>query len=213
MRIALQNARFGMTDGARKAFTRLARKEKPMTNRRLLAALIICHMLVLWLVTTGTAQTSPRAMANSYLDRGNAFAAQGKWERAIADFDLAIAFDPKFARAFYNRAVARYRQGSPAQALDDFDRAIELDLRLTEAYVDRGGVRFLLGDLDGAISDGNRAIELNPRLAAAWNNRGLARGLKEDHAGALADFTDQSSSTRVTLRSITTAVWPGSIFA
>src|SRR5262249_54851399 len=140
-----------------KGFCLTHNEGKAMTNRRILAALIVCHLLPLWLVTTTKAQT-PSATANSYLDRGNALAAKGKLEGAIADFDLAIAFDQNFARAYYNRAVARYRQGSLSEALDDFDRAIQLDLRFTEAYVDRAGVRYLLGDPDGAISDSNRAI-------------------------------------------------------
>ena len=92
-------------------------------------------------------------------------------DRAIADFDLAIASDPTLAVAFYNRGSARSQKRDSEGALADYDRAIQLDPRLAEAH--RGGIRYVTGDLTGAISDGSRAIELNlgwplPGTIADW---------------------------------------------
>lgn len=56
--------------------------------------------VMLWLVVTpaaGQAQKQPSATAGSYLDRGVASVAKGELDRAIADFDAAIAFDPSLA--------------------------------------------------------------------------------------------------------------------
>ena len=71
-----------------------------------------------WLVAltlTVTAQTrtenSRAASAASYLERGNQWLAKGDLERALADYDLAIASDPRAAIAYYNRGIVRQRQG------------------------------------------------------------------------------------------------------
>ena len=40
------------------------------------------------------AQTSRAESAQSYCNRGNAWLAKGELDRAIADYDLAIVFDP-----------------------------------------------------------------------------------------------------------------------
>ena len=53
----------------------------------------------------------------SYLERGNSFYAGGNLDRAIGDYDIAIAFDPGWVLGYYNRGVARYAKG-------DLDRAM-----------------------------------------------------------------------------------------
>lgn len=60
------------------------------------------------------AQNSRVETASSYLERGNQWLKKGSVERAIADFDLAIASDPGSEAAFYNRGLARYIKGDYA---------------------------------------------------------------------------------------------------
>ncbi len=92
-------------------------------------AIFTTVIFLLIIPVSAHAQVTHRASAASYLERGNAWAAKGEWERAIADFDLAIAFDPSFAGAYYNRAIARHRVGNLVGALADLDRAIRLNLK------------------------------------------------------------------------------------
>src|SRR5215468_3808355 len=107
-------------------------------------------IFILWLVTAAPvqAQNSRAYSAASYLERGNAWMAKGEIERAIADYDLAIA---------------RERKGDLAGAVSDYDQAIGLNTRYADAYINRGIVRCRLGEIDAAINDFNRAIEFNPR--------------------------------------------------
>src|SRR5262245_26496551 len=141
-------------------------------------------MFLLWLVMGANvqAQSSRASSSVSYLERGNEWMAKGEWDRAIADYDLAIAFNSRSATAYYNRGLAQRRKGDLAGALGDFDRAIELNPRDARAYLVRGLVNHTLGQFNAAISDFGRAIELNPRDAHAWNNRGKARGENGDLA-------------------------------
>ena len=44
--------------------------------------------------------------AVAYFNRGIAYQAKGERDRAIADYDKAIALNPKYANAYYNRRRA-----------------------------------------------------------------------------------------------------------
>src|SRR5262245_49462751 len=88
-------------------------------------------IILLCLVTAAAnvqAQTSRASSAASYLERGNQWLAKGEWDRAIADYDLAIAFDAR-AAIYNNRGLAKQRKGDLAGALSDYNRAIELNSR------------------------------------------------------------------------------------
>jgi tetratricopeptide (TPR) repeat protein len=142
--------------------------------KRILAPFIIFQSICCWLspaIAVAQPLISRSVTASAYIERGAARFAKGEYERALADFDLAIGADPGHSGAYYNRAITRYRLNDYERDLADFNRAIQLDPRFVEAYVDRSGVRCLMGDLDGAISDSNRAIELNPRLAVERRGR------------------------------------------
>ena len=77
-----------------------------MKRGSVLTTFIILQSIFCCLATT-RAQNSRAATAASYLERGAAWVSKGELDRAIADFDLAIASDPTLALAFYNRGSAR----------------------------------------------------------------------------------------------------------
>src|SRR5215813_3074036 len=98
------------------------------------------------------AQSSRALSAASYLDRGNGWLKKGEFERAIADYSLAIAFDPRYAGAYFNRGLARSSKGDVAAGLADFNRAIELNPRDAGVWSIRGVVRQQQGDFDAALA-------------------------------------------------------------
>jgi tetratricopeptide (TPR) repeat protein len=63
---------------------------------------------------------------NPYNNRGNAKAALGDRQGAIADFNQAIRLDPNNAFAYTNRGIAKYELGDNQGAITDYQRAIEL---------------------------------------------------------------------------------------
>src|SRR5262245_30666027 len=104
-----------------------------MSGRR-----IYCIWLGLMLVAlTVTAQPSRASSATSYLERGNAWMAKGEIERAIVDYDFAIAFDSRSAPAYYSRAIAREYKGDLAGAVSDYDQAIKRDSRNVVGWIYR----------------------------------------------------------------------------
>ena len=72
-------------------------------------------------------QMSPKN-AYIYFNRGNLFAAEKNFTRAIDDYSRAIKLDSRLAEAYYNRGLARHYAGQAKEALHDFSRAGELGL-------------------------------------------------------------------------------------
>lgn len=72
-------------------------------------------------------QFSPKN-AYTYYNRGNLFAQEKNYTRAVDDYTHAIKLDPRLAQAYYNRAIAYYFEGRIADAQKDLSRAGELGL-------------------------------------------------------------------------------------
>jgi len=110
-----------------------------MNRNRSLARGVIFLTILCWFTPSPTAQplTSLSATAASYIERGNAWAAKGEWERALTDYDLAIATDPSAAGSYYNRGVARWRLKDYERARADFTRALQLKPHDSQAYAER----------------------------------------------------------------------------
>jgi tetratricopeptide (TPR) repeat protein len=134
------------------------------------------------------AESSRAKSANSYLERGNTWFKKGEFERAIADYSLAIAFDAGFAGSYCNRGVARALKGSAERARSDIDQAIKLDANEAQTWVTRGMIRVQERDYSRALADFDQAIKLNTRLAEAWHNRAVMLLLLDRLPGAEADF-------------------------
>jgi tetratricopeptide (TPR) repeat protein len=107
----------------------------------------------------------------AYYYRGLAFENTGQPDRAIEDYNAAIALDSNFRDAFVNRGTALEKMGRFDSALENLNRAITLGPTY-EGYFNRGIILEKMGQIDGAIADYLSAISLNPsrydaHLAAA----------------------------------------------
>src|SRR5262249_15994261 len=96
--------------------------------------------------------------AVSYLARGNESYTKGDLDAAIADYDAAIAFDPRYALAYLRRGDVHQERADFEAALGDYTKAIEINPRLSAAYNNRGNARQSMGDISKAIEDFNKAI-------------------------------------------------------
>ena len=80
-------------------------------------------------------------------------------DRAIADYDQAIALDPKLVVAYGNRAAAFNKKGEFDRAIADCDRAIALNPKHVDAYFNRGVAYGKKSDTDKALIDLRKALE------------------------------------------------------
>jgi lipoprotein NlpI len=111
-----------------------------------------------------------------------------QYERAIRDFDRALALQPGLVVAWRQRALAYRSKGDYERALADFDQAILLAPSDARLYTDRGVAYELLGDYGSAIRDFNRAIAFKPNHASAIEGRGRAYFYLGNFAQAAADL-------------------------
>lgn len=110
------------------------------------------------------------------------------YERAIRDFDRALALEPGLVVAWRQRALAYRSKGDYERALADFEQAILLAPSDARLYTDRGVAYELLGDYPSAIRDFNRAIAFKPNHASAIEARGRTYFYLGNFAQAAADL-------------------------
>ncbi|MCI0695008.1 tetratricopeptide repeat protein [candidate division KSB1 bacterium] len=67
------------------------------TRERITRLILLMPTLTLLVFDDAVAQASRAVSAKSYVERGNSWLEKGEIERAIADYDLALAFDSRAA--------------------------------------------------------------------------------------------------------------------
>jgi tetratricopeptide (TPR) repeat protein len=123
----------------------------------------------------------------AYNNRGIAYAKRGLGDRALQDYDKAIALEPDRAQSWNNRGNACREMGDFSQAIHDYTKAIELEPDSAGAYYNRANAYNTRGDYREAISDHTKAIELRPDFMDAYNNRAIAHFYLKEYEKAWAD--------------------------
>ena len=166
--------------------------------------------------TTTSQFVSTRGMPDAYHNRGIAYDNLGQYQRAIQDYDQAIAMDPRNAKAYATRGIAEVYLHRDAEAKSDFKRAFEIDPNLKEiveplikeakakregkqagkveesataAYFNGLMLQFTRQYRE-AIPHYDKAIRLDPRYADAYFNRGLAYAELGQYERAIQDYND-----------------------
>jgi protein O-mannosyl-transferase len=127
-------------------------------------------------------------VALAYNFRGLAYAGRGQFNLALADYNLAIGLDKKFAEALSNRGILYSTIGQYKNALKDYDEALRLNPKFADAYYNRGILNLTTGQFDKAIKDFTEAINIDPDMADYFNNRGVALRLNGQYEKSLTDF-------------------------
>ena len=128
--------------------------------------------------------------AEAYNNRGNIKFDNGKYEDAIADYNIALQKKPNFALAYFGRGNVKGDLGQYRDAIADFDEAIRIKPNFAAAYNNRGNAKDYLGQYRDAIADFDEAIRIKPNFAAAYNNRGNAKDYLGQYRDAIADFDE-----------------------
>lgn len=115
-----------------------------------------------------------RSLLSTYLRIATKAYLSGDFDRAIAEYSIAIKVDPARTEIYIRRGQARWQKGDYGLAIADFERALKLDPALSPAYLNRGIVLAARGDHEAAIADFDRASSLRPTDAAPALYRGLS---------------------------------------
>jgi lipoprotein NlpI len=126
--------------------------------------------------------------ANTFTSAGVTHLQQAEYDRAIRDFDRALALRPGLVVAWRNRGLAHRRKGDFERALADYDQAIVLAPSDARIFNDRGAAYVSMSDYPSAVRDFDRAVTLRPDLAAALENRGRTHFYLGNFAQSAADL-------------------------
>ena len=86
-------------------------------------------------------QSSEEISPQSHLRRGNAWYAKSEFDQAIAEYDRAIALDPRLADSYNSRGNARRAKGDLEGAHGDYSAALRVDPRQAAVYCNRGSLQ------------------------------------------------------------------------
>ena len=73
-------------------------------------------------------------VAATYDSRGLTYLKLRQWQAAIADYNSALALDPKLASSLYGRGMARLRSGDPAAGKADIAAAISVEADIERMF-------------------------------------------------------------------------------
>jgi tetratricopeptide (TPR) repeat protein len=130
---------------------------------------------------------TPPRLARAQSLRGAAFLGLKRYRQAHADFEAALAAEPRNPVGLIGRGVALLGLGRPADAFADFDRALKWR-RVPAFYFWRGLARLQLRDFGAAVGDFDAALALRPRYALAYFGRGLAHHAAGQSVSARDDY-------------------------
>jgi hypothetical protein len=133
-------------------------------------------------------EKEPEKVPDAFNNRGSAFYKKGLPDKAIEDFDKAIALDPSYYEAYNNRGTVFLKLGLFDKAIADFDKTISINPGRAAPYVNRGKVYFLMGQYVRAEENFNKAISLSQNYAVAYLNRGTLFFLTGNIPLAISDF-------------------------
>lgn len=151
-------------------------------TKRIPVVLILAALLA-------SACISFRSEAKEHHDAGVAFYDQGKFEEAVAEFNLSIELDPDFISAYNNLGLAYDKLEDFDRAIGAYTKAIALGPNEPTGYYNRSFAYNSLGDYAAALEDLDRAIELDPKHGAAFLGRGVIYIEIGEYQRAVDDLT------------------------
>lgn len=160
-----------------------ARLPDRRSRRPLVLAIATGLILVAWLGCHNSSRD-----AGAFTSAGVTHLQMRQYERAIRDFDRALALQPGLVVAWRQRGIAYRDKGDYERALADFEQAILLAPSDARLYTERGLAYELLGDYANAIRDFDRAISFKPNNAPAIESRGRTHFYLGNFAQSAADL-------------------------
>lgn len=112
-------------------------------------------------------EDKPAGSVEEHLEKGMHYLGKREFKEAIAEFDAAIALDPKAPEPYIRKGMALYRGERWKEALPLMDKAAQLSQRDDKSAAwwplyNKGLAYFAGRDKDGAIESFSQSIKLKP---------------------------------------------------
>ncbi len=121
--------------------------------------------------------------------RGRAYRELEQFDKALADYTLAIAADRRFAAAYAGRAIVQQRLGNGKASFADIDSARALGMNDPQLDLVEGIGHMMNDDGAKAWARFDKYVRAVPDAAQGWFLRGRAAGMVGREADAEKDFT------------------------
>jgi tetratricopeptide (TPR) repeat protein len=138
-----------------------------------------------------------------YNNLGNAFLQKWQADKAIDQFQKALAINPHYADARTNLGAALFQKGQLDDAVAHYQKALGINPNHPEAHYNLGNALIKKGQLDDAVAHYQTALRINPIYPEAHSNLGLAFVRKGQLDEAIAHFKKRWKP-RLTMRKPTT---------
>ncbi|WP_454816538.1 caspase family protein [Labrys neptuniae] len=139
----------------------------------------------------------PDTLAVTNSNRGWGFYLRGDYDKAIADYNEAIALRQDDDLPFSGRGYARFAKGDNAQAIADFDQALRLKPVRTELLSYRASAALKLGRLQESVDNITSVVAGGKAVTPDYLNRGVALlelGRKDEATADLSRAIDLASN-------------------
>ena len=143
--------------------------------------------IMLFLQTAGTLLWAQYDKDVFYM-RGRHALSEGKYAKAIEDFNVLAQLDTTDHWTFFFRGIAKYNLGDLRGAKRDFDRSVRINPVFTNGYHYLGITQSRFGNYEAALVDLQKAIDLRPGYDGLYFSRGVTYFLSQQFDKAVSDF-------------------------
>ena len=98
-------------------------------------------------------------------DEGNEFFKQGKWDKALDKYSLAIKRNPKDFKLYSNRATTFCKLMKWGAALDDCDTALKINPKFQKVLIRKGKIQHVLKQYHKALKCFEAAEAIDPNVS------------------------------------------------
>lgn len=128
-------------------------------------------------------------LATAYKNRGNAYDDKGEYERALEDYERALAINPADADAFNSRGTTYTALERYDLAIRDFDEAMKLNPSSPIALSNRCFAKAVSGELEQALADCDEALRMRRRNPGTRASRGFVNLKLKRYEAAIDDYS------------------------
>ncbi len=140
------------------------------------------NSIALW---TYVIEKEPGKVRRAYMNRSAAFCEVGQYDKAIADYDMAVAIAPRDPDVYYGRGLVYFETRQFGKAIVDYDIAVTLSQEggegvfgLESIFLDRGLAYLQIGERRLALEDFKKSCDLGNAVGCHYAHSDEAAGAR-----------------------------------